>query len=94
MSGPPRPPGLHRSQSKNRSGRVTAASVLVEPGILATEVLEEGGHHAVLVARARKVEREAALGEGSRTLGFEVGRAAGRAADASDIGTCENMAVW
>src|SRR6266702_3165668 len=90
MSGTPRPSGLHRSQIKNRSGEVIAASALVEPGILVAEVLEEGGHRAALVAPPRKDEREAAPGEVCRDLWF----VAGRAADASDTGTCENVAVW
>src|SRR6266702_3265085 len=78
------------AQSKNRSGQVTAASVLVEAGILAAEVLEEFGHRLVLVGRAWKVEREAASRKARRDLGEVVTSGA----DASDEGTCETMAVW
>ena len=56
MSGIPRPPGLHRLQTMNWSGRIVAtANALVETGILVAEVMEEGGHHGLLVFLARKV---------------------------------------
>ncbi len=90
MSGMPRPPGLHKLHSKSRSGRAMAANVLVKAGILVAEALEEGGHHLVLIPWPRKVVREAAPREGSRDLGSEVLRTA----DASDVRTCESVAVW
>ncbi len=90
MSGMPRPAGLHKLRSKKMSSQVTAASALVEAGILAALDLEEFGHDSLLVRRARKVEREAASGDFRRDLGI----VACRATDASDVGTCETKAIW
>jgi hypothetical protein len=64
------------------------ASALEEAGMLA-EGPEESVHRIDLVPRARKVVREAASGEACRDLGEVF-----CAADASDPGTCETMAVW
>jgi len=58
------------------------ANGLVEAGILATEVLEEGGYRAVLVGRAWKMVREAPAGEARRNHGV----VARRAADAGSQG--------
>jgi len=77
-------------QRKNRSGQITAACALVEASMLAAEVLEEFGYRTVLVVRAWKVEREAA----SRQLRRDLGEVVSSATDASDVGTCETMAIW
>jgi hypothetical protein len=65
------------------------ANALVVAGIDGAEEPEEPGHRGVLVLRARKVAREAARGETTGDLGV----IAGRTADTSDIGTCENTTV-
>ncbi len=67
-----------------------AENTLAQAVILATETLEEGGYIIVLVDKAREIVRESASGEACRDLG-EMAR---RAADASDVGTCETVAIW
>lgn len=90
MSGTARPTELHRLQSKNRLGEVTATSAPIQPRILVPEVLEEIIHSSFLVIRARKEVREATLGDLRCGLGVE----ASRATYASYKGTYENVAIW
>jgi len=89
MSGMPRPKGLHRLRSENRTCLVTAANTLVEAIILAAQILEEGGDSVYLVVRASKVVRETAAREVRRLLG--IGR---RASDGSNKGTYESVIGW
>jgi len=64
-------------------------NALIEPLILVAEILKKKGNNSILVVRTRKVVREAAGGEGSSDLG----KLTGRAADASDEGTCKTYVV-
>jgi hypothetical protein len=65
---------------------------LVIVSMLISKVPEEGGHHVVLVRRARKVGRESASGDDRGNLGEFLRHAALRAADTCHIGTYEVVA--
>jgi hypothetical protein len=80
---------LHKLQSKKRSGHGSERTCRGRHA--GCRGLEESVHRIELVPRARKVVREAASGEARRDLGVV---SAFSAADASDPGTCETMAVW
>ena len=90
----PRLVALYKNKSKIGMGQVTTASALVVAGMLASELVEEGGDSTVLVAWASKVVREATPREASRHFGGLIRLVQGRAADASDRGTCETTTLY